>query len=1342
MTPAGQKKVLRKIGILVFCLLCATEVLHLAGFFSHPCQAAEGIAPARTISVVSEPTTPEWKIIWDRARSLARRESYAQAASLYGQLQFLKPNIEEAAWEYCKVLLKLEDFATVRRLLSSLLEKNPGRIEYIFARAQLAAHEKDWSLAAKYYGRVLENDPSGKLADAALEGLAISLQAQGKIAAAFTLFERLIVRERNRADLLQASALAAQRLGAMEKARKLYERLLAQTKVDDDVLIAAATAFDAPEYESISSSIWVEYLKRHPDFLPFRRKLADFYVREGKYEEAIEHISYLAEKSDKKDEYMLRAGTINFLQLRRPDRALAFFERYLAIHPEEESVKRQIEEIQGVLANELLSIAENERAELLWQDLVKVTAKREAIYLKMADMLEKKGLEKPLLEVLTILHKNSPDDDRLSWRIACHYHRSQQYRQALDFLQKIRLQEIKNKEYYVLRSRTEETLGLEMAALNSLEEAMMLDLGDKKVRKNSLILAGKLGLAGRMEKIFERAVEHDGKRFDADLLLTYLDQLSKNYLFKRYAQVSGMYAASVMDDGSLVDRLDLMKAHSLRREGNNRSAEQLLRRMLIEERSVADVLFTLVDNAIADRNKNAADIWLKTLLQRFGGQHNGFSQDLEGLRLLLRKVRILKISGEYEQARELVTDYLAQGQQWKIPTLSLEELEKELCWLNYYMGEYEEALKTAHHLAGTREFDPELYILSRLLTRKKQKIASTLEKELEARLVLHDTPSVTRLVEVIELELKYEQYGLVEQHMQAVSKLCPESVFGNFLAARYSLAKGQFEDAVELLQRAMETYPEESYFTKKLIEVEVKRGRYDRAMNWFLSWKKAADIESLLAGGSTLEDIEETLLLARLLWGNKQQEKALRIYERLLAPAVIDVLQDQFARLQIDYLYLNREKSFWNSMMLMLQSEPELIAELMEPEFLVNNLNSAAAGIVASHYELYSWQKMISSEYLARKAIFERNYSSAEQNYRRLLDEEKTAEGMIDLAAVYGRTGKYRKEAQIYEAIHNSGATSPELANSLERSSIQMSPQNIFDIGYMEREGRDGFIDLAKTSIGTSFQFTPGLNKDIRFSYTNNRYESIDSSESAGSNMLHGSIVYEFANDFEFILGGGTEKLDGSSDVRFLYETAVKGQLDQYFNAYLAWQKDYIYDTVAAIHEDISSQGIETGLTCETPFGISLGGDFRHRNYSGGNLQNKFHGFSSYALYGDNINLSLRYDYQYLTNSDANPNDTTSDEDILDGVFYWSPDSFSEHLVTLHYQHDFLGYQQGKKQGVSYYSIENAVGTEADGFVSFTGRFNIFLEMNPHFLLKGNFTFGKSDDYEEKGISLSLHYRW
>jgi hypothetical protein len=72
----------------------------------------------------------------------------------------------------------------------------------------------------------------------------------------------------------------------------------------------------------------------------------------------------------------------------------------------------------------------------------------------------------------------------------------------------------------------------------------------------------------------------------------------------------------------------------------------------------------------------------------------------------------------------------------------------------------------------------------------------------------------------------------------------------------------------------------------------------------------------------------------------------------------------------------------------------------------------------------------------------------------------------------------------------------------------------------------------------------------------------------------------------------------------------------------------------------------------------------------------------------------------------------------------------------------FLGYEQGAKKSMSYYAINSALGIEDNENLTFTTKFDIFLEMSPHFLLKGNFTLSKSDEYEEKGLSMSLHYRW
>ncbi len=52
----------------------------------------------------------------------------------------------------------------------------------------------------------------------------------------------------------------------------------------------------------------------------------------------------------------------------------------------------------------------------------------------------------------------------------------------------------------------------------------------------------------------------------------------------------------------------------------------------------------------------------------------------------------------------------------------------------------------------------------------------------------------------------------------------------------------------------------------------------------------------------------------------------------------------------------------------------------------------------------------------------------------------------------------------------------------------------------------------------------------------------------------------------------------------------------------------------------------------------------------------------------------------------------------------------------------FSAMKQGTKKSMSYYAIDNAVGLEDNENITFTTNLNIFLEMSPHFLLKGNFT--------------------
>ncbi len=1336
MTLSRLKKVITSRFFLLF-------VLSL-GFFSTACLAGDGITPDRNISMVQgEPGSPEWKVLWDKARNLARVEKYSLAASAYAHLLRSKPNIEEANWEYCKVLLKVEDFSTATKIIGGLLDKDPNNYDYLLAGGTVATHWKNYETAIHYFGRVFEKDPTGENSDTALLGLATSLRNQGKKELSFALLEQFSLRHPENIEIIHLLALDAHELGKREKARKLYAKLLENKNVADLILFKAIDVFDVPGYEKEIKELWLEYLNRHPDYLPFRQRLIKLYIENGDFDEALLQLSYLADNNQDNDEYLLKAGSICQRELRRPDKALYFYGRYLRTHPDDLEIKKKINYIESQLANEFLPIVENDGALQLWGNLAEITLNRREIFLEIADLLEKNGQTEDLIEVLIIVYENSSTDDRIALRIAHLYYQKAQYDKTLNYLHSVTDKKNKTKSYFLLKGDTEQQLGLEMAALVSFEKALTVDPPDVHLRAKCLELAGRLGNVTQLKSLFEAGLRQGNENISADFVITYLDLLTYNFLFQEYEKINSWAKFYFAAKPETLTQLGMHKASALRREGKTRKAEQLLRQLLNNNILTDDILFQLCENAVTDKNIPAAESWYQALRNNTSQDDSIFSFNEAGCRLLLLKVNILRASGKYENAQSLIDGYLVKYGKSNVRkhfNSFWDSIQKQRCWLSFYNGRLLEADQLSETLLATGTFDPELQALHGILLRR---LKSDREINNNSQIKIDGNAVITRLLLLAAKEIKYLEYDAAERHLKSVLKLYPDSIVGKAVWSDLMMSRGLSDKAAESLSQLIEEFPKEPYYRKKRIEVESRRGRYSQGLTLMEKDSGEADgIDDLERNLIATEDTEGLLTLARLLWGDKQQEKSLKLYKQLLALSVFDLLSEEFRRKQINYNYLTKEHTFWNSMMLMLQSEPDVLAELMEPPFLIKNRGNEAGEIVSELFEKYSWQKLITNEYMARKAVFDRNYYYAEQSYKKLL-KDNSSEGMSDLATIYGKIGKYRKEAQVYEAMQNSGATTPDLVESIERNTLQISPQSIFDVGYEERKGRDGYIDIAKTSFGTSFWFTPDLDKDIRVTYANNHFESLDTDKSTGSNFLYAVTTYEFTKAYELILGFGTEKLTSDSDNGYQYEIGIKGQLDDNINGYILLEKKQVYDTIAAIQQQITFQSIETGLSIETPAGLSFGGDLHHRYYNDGNSQNRFHGSASYSIFGESIELALRYEYQYLTSDDENSSVADfSNEDSLDEPLYWSPSLFNEHQMTLHFQHDFLGFEQEAKKSMSYYAIDNTLGLEDNENLTFATKIDIFLEMNPHFLLKGNFTLSKSDEFDEKALSMSLHYRW
>lgn len=1311
-----------------------------------PCVAAE-IAPARTITVVAaSPDVPEWKKIWDKARENVKTDNYDSAVLLYEKLHSLKPNIEEANWEYFKVLMNKKRIDEATRIINSLLEKNPSKIEYLLGSGRIFLLEKKYNSALRQFGRVYESDPVGSFSVNALKGMIAGLDGEKKKNVLLPLLEQLHLRQSSDPDIIQKLVKTAAALGKNDKVLH-YFSLLRKNKplkdIDSKVIFIVAGVLERTGDRREASQLWEEYLKRSVDYIPFHKKLAAYYLSIGKRKSALPHLVRLSRNSHADDALLKQIAEIYLQSAGRPDKALAYFEKYLAKHPEDREIHKKIKNIQTILANDFLAIVENDGAWLLWRDLARITPNRLAIYREMATLLEKKRKTDELFEILKIIQHHNPEDTKTLYKIISICRKKKNYPLALQYLQKLPEQTKKTKKFFLLKGDLEFMSGREQSSLVSYINGLKQDQKDLKLRQTCIRLAGRLGLVDRMNSLFSATPNSPENVNYFAFILNYLEQLEYNCFFSSLDIHLAKYLNLYKKEPQYILKLRFLQEKSLRARGNQPKAEEVLRSIIAGEGAVPEVFFKLALNNALARNISAARVWETAFVQFFptdskireNRKYERKKNYLEGM--------ISLAEGDVEEVvlKIEVLENLRRKRKERLVLSDLEyKLKKKLCRMLLDNKNVIRSEKLLRECLKIREFDPERVVLRYLFENLSgTKLIANPEND---SLYINGQPVLSRFLQVASAALHHNEFDLGTQLLKTVLKKAPDSILGRNLLAEFSYYSGNMLQPVNIYKKIVKKYPLEKYFIKKLVMSEGKLERYQQGLAILI--EKNANLLELLKNESfsrSTADFEEVLLFARMQWGAGNRNKSLKLYELLLNPPVVDLLEKRFEFEEIYYLYLTKEKSFWNSLKFLLQTKPEIVAELMQPSFLIDNLGNETGKIIAEYYSLYTWQKLIINEYLARKAIVQRDYETAERNYKRMLEDAADPEGLYDLASIYDRRGQYRKEAQVYEAIKSSGTTSERLESSIESNSLKISPHTGLSVNLVSREGRDGYMNLEKRGVGFSLMFTPDLQKDIKFEFSRNIYEEVTGPGSLTSSFLESTGTVELTGNTDFIFSAAAERLSDDAETKFYYSIGLHSQLDDFFTGFVEGYRKKTDDTLLAVKNSIYSEGFEIGLAAETPVGLNLGVAYRHRYYSDGNSQNRFHGWSSYNLYGESILWALRYDYEFLKNNNCNDCSDSVGEDEVGEKTYWKPDTFDEHKITLHFKHLVSG-DYGSNKLLSYYTFDNSLGYEDNENAIYIGKFDIFLEMSHHYLLKGNFVFQKSTDFEEKTVLFSLFYRW
>lgn len=1277
----------------------------------------------RTINIIQHDVKqiPLWKILWDQARGFANDKNYADAIAAYQKLFFNKDNIELAQFEYGKVLEQAGKCNEAVKVLESLVYKQPEKLQYYSPLANCLDNLDQYAKAAKYYGVLFNKDPYGPTAIPALEGLVKNLQAKKNQESLTPLLKQLVLRKPEDASALRNLAQHLFINDQQEQAEKIYLELFNKFRVDDVVLLEIEAVLNEEKYSDTIMEIRREYLKRHPEYTPFRKRMVEELLKNGQREEALSHLILLEEQGYPIEEHILLTMADIYLNLKkRPDKALHYYEQYEILNPDNTRVNELIKSTQKQLAEDFLILIQNDGANLLWDDLNRLTNDRKTVFLLMAGMLKKQGDNENYLKVLFILHSTYGDDQEILMDIAKELYRNKDFNGTLSFLEKAD-QKTKNGTIYyqllldtlIARGEKERAAAVCQEYLNDNPEILPVHqiyyelavetesfdearqqfeyLLQKKVIKNSsfshhLLLLNALKDAGR----FEDSLQYARK----------LDELYESQIVK----IS----------------LEIFQAELVAERRDSFMAEQAFRRLILEYPDMAEPYIGLIRFLLKQREYGQADIWLEyveILFSEKSEAEKNYSHTGQLDELYIEKN--LEI-GNYRKAISGLKKNIEQERN-TLSSFSLLQKRKKMVRLLFLKGDYKACLDT---LMGILKKYPD------------DSFSITVAQYLKGKQLFPDQNYAgVDLDRNISFEKKIKFYtllGLDHELINMYEKFeAPEvSHLSMYKMAGVYESVYQYSKAFKLYRELHKQHPESSFLESKKLQLEYKKGNFQTVLNELNSKKTALQNRD--------EQIQAGVLRARSLWALGKMEQSITEYEKLLQSSVYKDFEERVRKEEKAVSQLTTDRSFWDVVTF---NDPDAYKRLdvfLSPEFLINNPANPVTKISNQLFSQYKWEKLIEKELNARKALKDRDYFYAETQFEELVKEEKenvSEEKLLDLAQIYNRLGKYSQEAELYEDLSEKQSTPFDLKVRIEKNRSVLKPNMQLNYSYLSEDGRDSYKDIKAHSYGLSGWLSPQNQQKFELAYDYNLFSDHSTSRELQAHQITGHYKVDFSDEYSIMVGLGSFQRESYDDT-VLYDITVEAQLDRYLRGYVKINQGVVTDTIESVEKDIIQRDYELGFMIDAIPKVIIGGEGTYRQFSEDNDQQIVHLFSSYNVFRESYLFKVQYDFNSI-NSQVE-NQFLYDETDLN---YWSPGQYWQHGVTFHFDL-LLSDNQSFGGAPGHVSVEYGIGYEENEYVTHDGEINIFLEMSDNILLKGNISIFDTENFENQKGMLSLIYRW
>jgi predicted Zn-dependent protease len=1286
---------------------------------------------------------PAWMKLWGKARISARSGDKKKAVTIYRELFIEKPQIEEALREYVLLLMDLGEWKEAGQVIQKLLETDPASREYLFYGGRIALVQKRYGRASNYMGQVYTMSPGGPWAIEALKGQIAALQKLGRQDMAYPLMEQLYLLVPHDEQSIRQLARYSKKLGNSGKAQTYYKTLITEFGGTDLDFLESVQLFEAARDQKMLVSCWQGYLKSHPYYLPFHKKLSQYYLENNQEQKALAHLLVQIAHGEENPLIFLQTGKLYLYQEGRPDKALYYYEEYRKRSPDDKNVISEIKRIQAILANDLLSIVENEGAWPLWRDLAKVIPDRLAVYYSMAEQLESLGKEDELLEVLEIIHTHNPVDQKTLLKLAYLYFGQGENCASTDALDSLDPDMQTGKEYFFLRAEISEQKGEQSLTLNYYKQYLLETPEDYPVLFKCLQLAGEIGLIQELHyfhdmlpgKSKKNAVFKKGSFLYGEALLLnnlysmagefYRDFLSKTELTKAERQVV---------EAALVKVFQYEKSFF--------EAEQQLRLSLIEEGGRKEIIRQLIQTNLLQKDWDNAWKWYECLVQDSRELMPGNVSEVYDL--LMEKVNILQTSGQTVVALEMIENFMSQVDS-PCPESQNQcfQLKFKLAELYYRNKAYEKAKKPLASLLSRQSDSLELTILDHLVQTKL-----TGEYH-EHSLTDSEKKSTAALLESASIYQKFEEYRIALVLCEKYLLEIPDSLRARTLHATLLRAVGDDFASLEIFRKLASEYPGELSFKQNFLELQFKSAKFASLIEELApEWKSVKGEETTLSVRKVVPEIgslpvKQQLLLARAFWADKRFDDALILYKSLLQPPVDLEFFKQLAAQDIVLSLPVSKKSFLNVITFISPAEPDRLTVVMSQEFTREYLHKPEVKIAAGLYSTYRWQQIVSRELSVRQAMFDGNFYQAMKEYQKILGNNSSPESLYDLAGVYSRLGFLGKEAALYEIMKQQSPGYPDLDEASQRNSLKRRPRitSLFTVN--NKDGRDGYYDIRQREGDVQIWFMPTLNHELLFDVSRIYSESADVDQGLWRNHFEAELKWSPIYDLDFLLALGVEHPDDDYGSTFLYDFHANGRIGDMIQGYLGLSQDFVDDTLESVKAGISGKEYVAGVSLDFLPRLFGGAEYLFTEYSDGNHQNRYELWSSYILHSEPTLLQLRYGYDYSRNAEGN---LQRDYSYQSGFApedppYWSPNEYWQHLLTISFEHqlaeDILG-----RGAPSYYTLEYSFGYEIGGYDNHEANAQIFLEMSRHFLLNSRFEFTHGAKFQEMNFFCSVMYRW